>query len=81
MRDLSTVVGSVVHLDDGDYKYGIGRMRIRVGQVTPMRSEPGWAMVTGVQLDFRGAEIARREILVRAEALTALADAECDDCA
>ncbi len=56
-------------LDEDDYMYGIGPLRLRVAAVAPSRVEPGWALVSGVPLDFRGVEREPREVLVRMKAL------------
>jgi len=44
---------------------------LRLERVTLMRSEPGWALVAGTVVDFRGDEHAEREVMVRVGALAA----------
>jgi hypothetical protein len=66
---LDQLIGRVVALDENDYMYGIGLLRLRLWRVTPMRSEPGWALVVGSVVDFRGVEHAEREVVVRLGAL------------
>jgi hypothetical protein len=66
---LDELIGEVVSLDESDYMYGIGRLRLRILAVTLVRTDPGWAHVIGVFVDYRGNEHGLRDILVRVEAL------------
>lgn len=68
---LDDLLGDVIALDERDYLYGMGTLRLRPLRVTLSRADPGWAKVVGVFIDFRGGEHGVREALVRVEALTA----------
>jgi hypothetical protein len=67
---LERFIGTVVTIAEEDYKYGIGQLRLRVERATLMRSEPGWALVSGTRVDHRGIDAGRSEVLVRVDALT-----------
>jgi hypothetical protein len=67
------IAGTVITLDENDYMYGRGKLRLRVGHVTALRSEPGWALVAGVQIDHRGKDRQYRDVVVRIRALRAAA--------
>jgi hypothetical protein len=67
--------GYVVVLLEPDYAYGTGQLRLRVEHVD--RAHPvdyhgdTWFQVQGVQLSIAGAELGRREVLVRSRRLPA----------
>jgi len=68
-----TPAGNVLTLAEADYRYGVGPLRIRVERVD--RNHPAtyegevWYPVEGVQLRSDGAELRRREVLVKAARL------------
>lgn len=66
---LDDLLGEVVSLRERDYMYGIGTLRLRVLRVGLLRTEPGWAIMVGAFVDFRGDEHGLREVTVRVEAL------------
>lgn len=66
---LDHLIGTVVVIDDNDYMYGVGTLRLRLRRITLLRSEPGWALVAGVAVDFRGTEHDARDVTVRVRAL------------
>ncbi|HEY2791034.1 MAG TPA: hypothetical protein VGJ28_01680 [Micromonosporaceae bacterium] len=68
---VDVLVGKVIVIHENDYRYGLGTLRLRPERISGVRSEPGWALVTGVVVDFRGIEHAPREVLVRVGALQA----------
>jgi hypothetical protein len=73
MEGMADVAATVLVLDEADYQYGMGRLRIRVEQVdraNPVSydGEP-WFRVTGIQIGRNGAEIGPRQILVRGRRL------------
>jgi hypothetical protein len=63
----------VLILAEADYRYGVGPLRIRVERVD--RAHPArydgeiWYPIEGVQITGNGAELRRREVLVRAARL------------
>ncbi|MEV6930880.1 hypothetical protein AB0M46_41200 [Dactylosporangium sp. NPDC051485] len=61
--------GTVLHLADADYRYGAGRLVLRVERVDvedPVTVDGEvWYMVHGVQLGGHGAERGARSALVR----------------
>jgi hypothetical protein len=63
----------VLILAEADYRYGVGPLRIRVERVD--RANPArydgeiWYPIEGVQIAGDGAELRRREVLVRAARL------------
>src|SRR4051794_21479949 len=69
--EFQRFVGAEVVLDENDYMYGLGALRLRVARVTAMRSEPGWALVAGTRIDYRDVECGQREVVVRLTALQA----------
>lgn len=68
---LDDLLNDVIALNERDYMYGRGTLRLRLLSVTLSRADPGWAKVVGLFIDFRGDEHGVREALVRVEALTA----------
>jgi hypothetical protein len=74
MDGMTEAVAAVLVLDEADYQYGVGRLRIRVEQVdrTNPISYDGGALVpvTGVQIGGNGAEVGRRQVLVRGRRLS-----------
>jgi hypothetical protein len=66
---MTTPAGNVVVLLEPDYAYGTGVLRLRVEHVdradpVDFHGEP-WYRVQGMQLSTVGAELGRREVLVR----------------
>jgi hypothetical protein len=74
---MTTAAGNVVTtvIPEADYCYGRGPLKIRVDWIDradPVRYDgENWYRVQGVQLSSTGAEIGRREILVRGRRLPA----------
>jgi hypothetical protein len=68
----------VLILAEADYRYGVGPLRIRVERID--RTNPArydgevWYPIEGVQIGGDGAELRRREVLVRAARLLFPAD-------
>jgi len=71
--ELDVLLGKVVIVDENDYMYGMGPLRLRLERITLLRSEPGWALVAGLMVDFRGDHHQSREVMVRIGALSACA--------
>ena len=74
MEGMADVASTVLVLDEADYQYGVGRLRIRVEHVdraNPVSydGEP-WFRVTVVQIGGNGAEAGPRQILVRGRRLS-----------
>jgi hypothetical protein len=70
---MTEALAAVLVLDEADYQYGVGRLRIRVEQVdraNPVSydGEP-WFRVSGVQIGGNGADIGPRQVLVRGRRL------------
>ena len=61
--------GTVVILAEDDHRYGLGPLRLRVEQITPLRSEPGWALITGARIGDNGQTQTPFELVVRIHAL------------
>ena len=65
--------GNVIRLNEPDYCYGRGPLTIRLDRID--RAHPVhydgdiWFSVEGVQLGSNGAELGRREVLVRGSRL------------
>ena len=63
----------VLVLSEADYRYGAGPLRIRVERID--RANPArydgevWYPIEGVQITGDGADVRRREVLVRATRL------------
>jgi hypothetical protein len=66
---VAQLPGRIVELDECDYTYGVGRLRLRVGDATPLRSKPGWVMLDGMTVDRDGTTYEPRTIAVRLTAL------------
>ena len=71
MRDskVAAAIGAVVTLQEDEYEFGIGPLRIRIDRIEILRFEPGWAKVHGMQLDYRGQHVRVREVNVPIDAL------------
>ena len=67
--DLDWLIGRVVVIEENDYIYGVGPLRLCLWRVTPLRSEPGWALVAGSVVDAHGVESTEREVVARLGAL------------
>jgi len=63
--------GDVLKIQESDYRYGIGALVLRVTAVRAVvQLEDGdWLTVAGVELAWNGAEIGKRETLVRLSSL------------
>ena len=66
-------VGDVLHLRDEDYRYGRGRLVLRVLAVHDVRRFPDglWVFVSGTEIGRGGRETEQRDVLVRVAALGA----------
>jgi hypothetical protein len=75
MSSPATPVTVTFH--ERDYRYGAGSLTMRLQRID--RSRPvrldgeDWYVVAGVEIGWNGADLDRREVLVRANRLTALA--------
>ena len=64
--------GDILVIEEADYCYGIGPLRIRVTAIGAPRGQvrgPEWLGVVGVEIRWNGAEGAHRSVLVRTAAL------------
>ena len=72
-EEVSAWVGKVIRLSEPDYCYGQGSLTIRLERVD--RAHPvqydgdTWYHARGVQIGYNGAEIGRREVLIRGRRL------------
>ena len=65
-------VGDVLVIDEADYCYGIGPLRLRVTAIGAPRGQVQgleWLGVVGVEIRWNGAEGGHRSVLVRTAAL------------
>ena len=73
MDAMTEVAAAVPVLDEADYQYGVGRLRIRVEQVDRANAVSydgeSWFRVSGVQIGGNGADIGPRQVLVRGRRL------------
>ena len=73
--DLPPVsVGAVLDLSDADYRYGVGRLRLRVTSVPERQQTFGgeWMCLHGVEIDWRNADVGPRRVYVCVAALRRL---------
>jgi len=63
--------GDVLKIHENDYQFGLGELVLRVTAVREVRQldDGDWLTVVGVQLAWNGAEIGKRETLVRLSSL------------
>jgi len=66
---VTTPAGNVIRLSESDYCFGQGPLTIRLDHIdraNPVRyAGDTWYRVEGMQVATNGAEIGRREVLVR----------------
>lgn len=63
------LVGQVIDLEEPDYAYGIGPLRLRVRRAGPMPDHEDWLSVEGVRVDDEGQEREDHSIGVRLTAV------------
>jgi hypothetical protein len=66
---VAAAIGAVVELQEHEYEYGLGPLRLRIERIDVLRIERGWAVVRGVQIDHRGHDVRTREVTVPIAAL------------
>ena len=66
---VAAAIGAVVTLQEDEYEYGIGPLRIQIDRIEILPFERGWAKVRGMQLDYRGRHVRVREVNVPIDAL------------
>ncbi len=59
----------MILLEEADYRYGIGSLKLRVVEVATLHARAEWVGVRGVEIRWNGSEGAAREVLVRVAAL------------
>jgi hypothetical protein len=64
------LTGRIVDLDENDYLFDRGPMRLRLLRITPTRSEPGWDLIDAVAVGTC-ADMGIRTLMVRHRALLA----------
>lgn len=70
---MAEVAAAVLVLEEADYQYGVGQLRIRIVHVD--RSDPvtydgeHWFRVSGVQVGADGTDYKHRQVLVRGRRL------------
>jgi hypothetical protein len=73
LTDMAQSSAQVVVLAERDYCYGRGQLTLRIGRVDyahPVRYDNDlFYLVHGVQVSWTGADVAEREVLVRARLL------------
>jgi hypothetical protein len=64
--------GDVIRIPEAHYRYGFGTLVIRVEEIGPAQRFPDgeWLTVRGMQIAWNGAELGRRQVLVRWRHLT-----------
>lgn len=67
VADTDRITGRALDIDENDYLYGVGTLRLRIDVMTGMRSQPGWVLVTGTVES--GAETDSCTVVVRLSAL------------
>ena len=63
-------IGELLYLHEGDYRYGRGRLWLRVTAIIDTTTDPDWIQLRGIQLAWNGARLAERTAWVRTQALT-----------
>lgn len=70
---MSAPSGNVIVIAEADYRYGVGKLRLRLDRVDRLHPVPfdgeDWLQVEGVQLTADGTELRPRRVLVRARSL------------
>jgi hypothetical protein len=73
MDNATTAGPPVLRVEEADYQYGAGPLTLRLEAIdwsNPVRYDNDvWYPVRGVQIAWNGAELDRREVLVRARRL------------
>ncbi len=66
---IAAAIGAVIELQEHEYEYGIGLLRIRIERIDVLRVDRGWAVLRGTQIDHRGQDVRVREVTVPIAAL------------
>jgi hypothetical protein len=61
--------GDVVHLAEPDYRFGRGRLTLRVTGPPLSTPEPEWVELHGIEVAWNGREVGERVVQVRVAAL------------
>lgn len=69
--NLPVQVGELLYVFENDYRYGRGRLWLRVTAIIDGTSDPEWVHLKGIELAWTGARLGERDAWVR---LTALKD-------
>lgn len=64
--------GTILQLDETDYRYGVGPLTLRVAAVLHVQqlADGPWVYLRGVTVRWDGRDGEQRQVLVRAAALT-----------
>lgn len=74
-RPTDLVPGALVHLNEADYLYGIGDMRLRLSaapDVNALWDRVEWVALNGVELRQDGYEKGQRRVMARTTAIKVL---------
>jgi hypothetical protein len=66
---LPAIVGELIEVPESGYRYGTGRIVLRVGTVAAA-PDPGWIIITGQQIGFDGRRIGERSVVALRAAVT-----------
>jgi hypothetical protein len=66
---LPAIVGELIEIPEAGYQFGTGILVLRVGKVTAA-PDPGWIIITGVQIGWDGRRIGERSVVARRAAVT-----------